>query len=61
MTKLFTDGSKSITPLSVQIVDGVEKLIEIPQSRAGDYMVILDNGNLAFYDDEGYIYEDFPK
>jgi hypothetical protein len=61
MTRLFDDGSESTEVLSVQIVNGVEVLIEDPNSPAGDYMVILENGNLAFYDNEGFIYEDYPS
>jgi len=61
MTRLFDDGSEYTEVLSVKIVDGIEILVENPNSPAGDYMVILDNGNLSFYDNEGYIYEDYPK
>lgn len=61
MTRLYKDGSKDSKILSVQVVNGVERLIEYPNIPAGDYMIIRDNGNLAFYDNEGFIYEDFPK
>jgi hypothetical protein len=61
MTRLYKDGSKDSKILSVQVVNGVERLIEYPNSPAGDYMIIRNNGNLAFYDNEGLIYEDFPK
>jgi hypothetical protein len=59
MTRLYSDGSGETKFLIVQIVDGIERLIEYPDSPAGDYMVILENGNLAFYDNAGFIYEDY--
>lgn len=61
MTRLYNDGSGETKPLIVRIVGGTEILIENPNSPTGDYMVIRDNGNLAFYDNEGFIYEDYPK
>lgn len=60
MTRLYSDGSSDTKFLTLQIVDGVERLIEYPDSPTGDYMMILENGNLVFYDDEGFIYEDYP-
>jgi hypothetical protein len=61
MTRLYSDGSGETKPLIVQTVGGTERFIEYPNNPTGDYIVILDNGNLAFYDNEGFIYEDYPK
>ncbi len=61
MTRLYSDGSGETKYLDVISIDSVERLIEYPDSPAGDYMIILDNGNLAFYDNQGFIYEDYPK
>lgn len=60
MTRLYEDGSGSTVFLEVKVIAGDERLIEYPNNPAGDYMLILKNGNLAFYDNEGYIYEDYP-
>jgi len=59
MTRLYSDGSGETKTLTVQTVGGILRLIEYPDSPTGDYMVI-ENGNLVFYDNEGYIYEDYP-
>ena len=60
MTRLYSDGSGETKFLTVQTVGGTERLIEYPNSPTGDYMVI-ENGNLVFYDNDGLIYEDYPK
>ena len=61
MTRLYSDGSGETKHLIVQTVGGTERFIEYLNNPTGDYIVILDNGNLAFYDNEGFIYEDYPK
>ena len=60
MTRLYSDGSGETKTLIVQTVGGTKRFIEYPNSPTGDYMVI-ENGNLVFYDNEGFIYEDYPK
>jgi hypothetical protein len=60
MTRLYRDGSGETKILIVQTVGSTERLIEYPDSPAGDYMVI-ENGNLVFYDNQGFIYQDYPK
>jgi hypothetical protein len=60
MTRLYGDGSGETKTLIVQTVGGAQRLIEYPDSPTGDYMVI-ENGNLVFYDNQGFIYEDYPK
>ena len=60
MTRLYSDGFGETKTLIVQTVGGTERLIEYPDNPAGDYMVI-ENGNLVFYDNQGFIYEDYPK
>lgn len=60
MTRLYSDGSGGTKTLIVKTVGGIERLIEYPDSPAGDYMVI-ENGNLVFYDNEGFIYRAYPK
>ncbi len=61
MATLFGDGSGETKTLGVEVVNGEERLYENPGNMYGDYMVIKNNGNLAFYDDQGFIYEDQPK
>jgi hypothetical protein len=61
MTTLFGDGSGETKTLYVQVVNGEERLSEAPGNYHGAYMVIENNGNLAFYDSQGLIYEDQPK
>ncbi len=60
MTRLYSDGSVETKTLIVQTVGGTQRFIEYPDSPTGDYMVI-ENGNLVFYDNQGFIYEDYPK
>jgi len=60
MTRLYSDGSGETKTLIVQTVGGTQQFIEYPDSPTGDYMVI-ENGNLVFYDNQGFIYEDYPK
>ena len=60
MTRLYSDGSGETKTLIVQTVGGTQRFIEYPDSPTGDYMVI-ENGNLVFYDNQGFIYEDYPK
>jgi len=61
----YGDGSVETKILKVKVVDGVERLYVypeiIPGNPSGDYMVILSNGDLGFYDNEGFIYLDHPK
>jgi hypothetical protein len=57
MTTVYGDGSGETKTLGIKIVDGEERLYEKPMNSFGDYMVIKNNGNLAFYDNKGFIYE----
>ena len=61
MTTLFKDGSGETKNLSVKVVNGEDRLYENPGNLYGDYMVIKDDGYLAFYDDQGFIYSVPPK
>jgi len=61
MTTLYGDGSGETKTLGVEVVNGEERLYENPGNYYGDYMVIENNGNLAFYDNKGLIYELQPK
>lgn len=56
MTTRFSDGSTEAKYLSVETVDGVDRLYENPGNLYGDYMVVESDGDLAFYDDQGFIY-----
>jgi hypothetical protein len=60
MTRLYSDGSGETNTLIAKTIGGTERFIEHPDSPAGDYIVI-ENGNLVFYDNQGFIYEDYPK
>jgi hypothetical protein len=61
MTTTYSDGSGEIKTLYIEIMDGEERLYENPGNYFGDYMVIRSNKNLAFYDNEGLIYELHPE
>ena len=60
MTSKFDDGSGSSITLVVKVIDGEERLYEDLGNYYGDYMVIKGNGNLAFFDNAGLIYELLP-
>jgi len=60
MTSTYGDGSGETVTLTVKVVNGEERLYETPGNLYGDYMVIKENGNLAFFDDAGFIYELLP-
>jgi len=60
MTTLYGDGSGETKTLGVEVVNGEERLT-IPDDFFTGYMVIENNGNLAFYDNQGFIYECQPK
>ena len=59
MTTLYDDGSGETKVLDVKVVNGEDRLYE-SHNMYGDYMVVKNNGNLAFYDDQGFIYEIKP-
>lgn len=61
MTVVYGDGSKETKTLTVKFVDGEERLFEYADNYFGDYMVIDENRNLVFYDNEGFIYEVPPE
>lgn len=61
MSTVYGDGSGETKTLGVEVVNGEERLYENPGNYYGDYMVIQKNGNLAFYDNKGLIYELKPK
>lgn len=60
MTTRFGDGSGETKTLVAKVVGGEERLYENPDNYYGDYMVIKKNGNLAFYDNQGFIFEFEP-
>jgi hypothetical protein len=60
MTTLYGDGSGETKTLGVQVVNGEERLFENPDNFYGDYMVIMANGKLAFFDKQGFIYDIEP-
>jgi hypothetical protein len=61
MEQLFDDGGIWKLNLAPEYVDGDLHLkIDDPANLSGDYVMILPNGHLVFYDNEGYIYEDLP-
>ena len=61
LTEVFGDGSGGTVPLYVERVNGEDRLYEDLNNAYGDYMVILDNGYLAFYDDQGFIKQIPPR
>lgn len=61
MTTTFEDGSGTTQVLTVKNVNDEERLYENPDNFYGDYMVIRDNLNLAFYDNSGLIFELSPE
>jgi len=61
METLYTDGSGGKKPLYVKFVNGEKRLYEELDNYYGDYMVIKENGYLAFYDSQGFIYELPPE
>jgi len=54
--EIYSDGSEWVKPTEVKIINGEERYYVI-----GYYMVVLENGNLALFDGQGYIYELEPK
>ena len=60
MKEIYADGSGGTKYLGVKIVDGQTRLYE-SENSFGDYMIIMNNGNLAFYDNQGLIYEIKPS
>ncbi len=56
MTTLFDDGSGETKTLTVKTVNGEERLFANPGNLYGDYMVVANNGDLQFFDDQGFIY-----
>ena len=61
LTSKYGDGSGETISLVVKIVNGEERLYEDPENYFGDYMVIKGNGYLAFFDNQGFIYELKPE
>jgi hypothetical protein len=61
MTSSYLDGSVETDPLIVRAEGGEERLYEDAEYRYGDYVVIKSNGNLAFYDEAGLMYELPPR
>jgi hypothetical protein len=61
ITSTYSDGSGETKTLGVKIVNGEVRLYENLGNLYGDYMVIKSNGYLAFYDNQGFIYEVPPK
>jgi len=47
ITKKFEDGSEGTDPIAIKVVNGEERLYEIPGDNFGDYMVIKSNGNFS--------------
>lgn len=60
LKEVYSDGSHQTITLGVKIVGDETRLYEIINAY-GDYMVIKANGNLAFYDDQGFIFEIKPE
>lgn len=61
-TEIFKDGSQGTIKLNVKVVNGEERLIEEgDDGYFGDYMVIENNRDIAFYDKKGFIYRLHPK
>jgi hypothetical protein len=54
MISTYEDGTVETKDLFVELVDGENRLFE---TLNGEYMVVKSNGNLAFYNDDGVIYE----
>lgn len=59
MTEEYSDGSGQTITLEVEIVNGETRLYDM-KNAFGDYMVIKGNGNLSFYDNQGFIYSIEP-
>lgn len=59
-TSTYPDGSGETITLGVKVINGEERLYENPDNLYGDYMVINNDGSLAFYDDQGFIYKISP-
>jgi hypothetical protein len=61
MTDIAPNESKYTKTLDVEVVDGEERLYVFPRTGYNDYMVIRENGNLAYYDDLGLLMELPPR
>jgi|GEM_PF-4106676 len=59
-TEIFSDGSEETTKLNVDYVNGEERLIE-EGDGSGNYMVIENNRDIAFYNPDGLLYRLHPK
>ena len=61
ITQIFNDGSNGTETLTVEIINGEERLVEFPNNPYGDYMVVESDNSIAFYDNRGFIYRLHPK
>jgi hypothetical protein len=61
LTTKYNDGSEETVILQEYYVGGEQRFIYYSDTRYGDYLVIENDGNLAFYDNEGFIYSDKPQ
>ena len=61
MKSIYSDGSSEIIALFAEVVNDEERLYKDPNNYYGDYMIIKENGNLAFFDNIGFIYELPPE
>jgi hypothetical protein len=61
LTTTCKDGSGITKTLTIKTIAGEDRLYEDPNNAFGDYMVVESDGSLAFYDDQGLIYEVSPS
>lgn len=60
MKEVYSDGSSQTITLDAKVVGGETRLVDIANAY-GDYMVITSSGKLAFYDNQGFIYDIEPS
>lgn len=53
----YSDGSGETKPLYLNIINGENRLFENPGVSTGTYLLIEQNGNLGYFDNQGLIFD----
>lgn len=57
LTTKYADGSGETKPLYAKIINGEERLFENAGISTGTYIMIEKNGNLGYFDNQGFIFD----
>lgn len=53
----YADGSGETKPLYAKLINGEERLFENADYFSGTYITVEKNGNLGYFDNQGFIYD----